>query len=220
MLFFHSRKRTLSTYLPDGMDWHCHILPGVDDGSPSWEVSLSLIREMKKAGMKGACCTPHIMNRFPNKAGALRERFAELAERAAAEGFELRLAAEYMIDDTFETTLQQEELLPWGTARHLLVELPQYMLPPGWMDSLSLVQRLGYTPVLAHPERYGRVLDMEDLEYIASQGVLFQGSIGALSGYYGRQVMAIARGLLKRGLYHCWGTDAHSLEMLRRVIRL
>lgn len=184
------------------------------------EEALAVIREMRAQGLRGAYCTPHIMRRFPNTPPALRARFAELAERAAHLDFRLELAAEYMIDEDFDAAITAEPPLTWDGKR-LLVELPQYMLPPGWMDSISLVKKLGYTPVLAHPERYGRVLSPEDLEYLAEQeGVLFQGNLGSLSGYYGRRVQALARRFRKKKLYFCWGSDTHSLDMLRRVIRL
>ena len=200
------------------MDRHCHILPGVDDGAASMEEALALIRAMKAVGFVGACCTPHIMQRFPNTPERLQERFLALAELAVQESFQLRLAAEYMVDEGFEHAISHHTPLLWeGT--HLLVELPQYMLPPGWMDSLLLVRRLGYVPVLAHPERYGRLLSVEELVELTEQGILLQGNTGSICGYYGRRVQAIAAELHRRGLYYCWGTDAHSVEMLQRVVR-
>lgn len=217
MFFFRSRpKRTLASFFPDGIDRHCHILPGVDDGAQSMEESLAIIREMKRAGLRGACCTPHIMSRFPNTPAALRAGFRELAARAAAEDFSLQLAAEYMIDEGFEATLRCGDLLLWE-GQYLLVELPQYMLPPGWMDSLSLIRRQGITPILAHPERYGRILSPEDLVDLAEQGILFQGNTGSITGYYGKRTQALAHHLRDLNLYHCWGTDTHSLDMFQHA---
>ena len=62
--------------LPDGVDMHSHILPGVDDGSPDTETSLTIIRHLIQSGLTGACCTPHIMLRYPgNTPASLRQRF-------------------------------------------------------------------------------------------------------------------------------------------------
>lgn len=180
---------------------------------------MRIIREMKKCGLTGAYCTPHIMQRFPNTPEQLRERFREFAARAADEDFVLRLAAEYMLDEGFEKAITSQPPLLWDD-KYLLVELPQYMLPAGWMDSICLVMELGYVPVLAHPERYGRVLMLEDLLELAEQGVLFQGNTGSVMGYYGKRVQAFARNLQKHKLYHFWGTDAHSLDMFRHVARV
>lgn len=219
MFFFFRKKPDLSEFFSNGIDRHCHILPGVDDGVPTMDESLAIIREMKRAGLRGACCTPHIMKRFPNTPASLKGGFCELAARAKAEeDFPLWLAAEYMVDESFDDKLRAGDLLLWED-KYLLVELPQYMLPPGWMDSLCHIQELGYTPLLAHPERYGRILDLDDLEDMARQGILFQGNIGSINGYYGSRTKSLARELHRRGLYHCWGTDTHSINMFRRVTR-
>lgn len=206
-----------ASLFPQGVDMHSHILPGVDDGVSTEEEALAAVRVMKTLGLSGAYCTPHIMQAFPNTVESLRSKFSELQSAAAGEGFVLKLAAEYMIDGGFEPLLRQGDMLCWDGG-YLLVELPQYMLPEGWMDSLFLIRELGYKPVLAHPERYLRILRMEELLYLAEQGVLFQGNVGSLSGFYGNHVRMIAQALLKRNLYHCWGTDAHSPGMAKKVL--
>lgn len=218
-MFFFRRKLSLPAFFPDGIDRHCHMLPGVDDGVASMDDALKLMRAMKQLGFRGAFCTPHIMQMYPNKPEALRGVFAELLEAAEEEGFALKLAAEYMIDDDFDRVFTADAPLTWDDEL-VLVELPQFMLPSGWMDSLCLIRERGFTPVLAHPERYARVLSTDDLLELAADGVLFQGNVGSICGYYGRRVQALARMLQSRGLYHCWGTDAHSVDMLRRVAKL
>ena len=201
------------------MDRHCHILPGVDDGVETMEEALELIRRMKAVGLKGAYCTPHIMQRFPNTVEALQARFAELTRHAEGLDFTLKLAAEYMIDEEFDTILKKGPLLTWDD-KHLLVELPQYLLPTGWMDSISLLLEQGYTPVLAHPERYIRILSIDDLLDLSDLGILFQGNIGAITGYYGTHVQKTAQHLRKLNLYHCWGSDAHDIQMFNRATKL
>ena len=216
MWWFRPAALSVSRMFPDGVDWHCHLLPGVDDGAPDAAQSLDMLRELRRAGLRAVCCTPHIMQRYPNRPGDLQRRFAELQRCVGAEGPELLLAAEYMIDEGFESRLHSEPLLlrPDGA---LLVELPQFMLPEGWMDSLLLVRELGYTPLLAHPERYYRLLSVDVLREIAGQGVQFQGNIGSLLGYYGESVRVLAERLRAESLYSCWGSDAHSAQMCRRL---
>ena len=63
--FLHRTKAHSKQLLPDGVDMHSHILPGVDDGSPDTETSLTIIRHLIQSGLSGACCTPHIMLRYP-----------------------------------------------------------------------------------------------------------------------------------------------------------
>ena len=151
-----------SSLFPDGMDMHTHILWGVDDGATCLEESLGIIRRLKAMGLKGAYCTPHIMARYPdNTPDFLRRRFDQLLADTREEQFQLRLAAEYMLDNQFNEQLRRYTPLTYDGI-HLLVELPQYYLPGAWKDMISAVRDRGYIPVLAHPERYGRLLQQED----------------------------------------------------------
>lgn len=207
---------------PNGIDTHCHILPGVDDGAPDIDTSLAIIREQIRSGLSGACCTPHIALRYPNNTPTrLREHFNQLQQSVEQQlgpnTFRLHLAAEYMIDEGLETALQEQGaplLLP---SRRILVELPQYLMPDGWMDTLLHLKEQNYQPVLAHPERYLRHLSTEDIAAIAAQGIELQGNIGSLTGYYGQHIKQRARSLRDQGLYTHWGTDAHSPRMMHQL---
>ncbi len=43
------------------IDWHSHILPGIDDGSPDMEQSLAMAAALSAAGFTTVYCTPHLM---------------------------------------------------------------------------------------------------------------------------------------------------------------
>lgn len=215
--FLFKRRLSSSSLFPDGMDMHTHILWGVDDGASCLQDSLGIIRRLKSMGLKGAYCTPHIMARYPkNTPDYLRERFEQLLADTGDEGFQLKLAAEYMLDEQFECQLATHTPLTYdGTL--LLVELPQYFLPAGWMDMLLMVQDKGYTPVLAHPERYGRILQESELLRLRSRGIQFQGNVGSLAGLYGKAVADTARKLRAGNHYTWWGTDSHSPSMAGKM---
>ena len=74
------KKHTLedSGYFLAFTDWHCHILPGVDDGVQSMDESLQILAEYERLGVKEVWLTPHIMEDIPNTTEKLRERFIEL----------------------------------------------------------------------------------------------------------------------------------------------
>lgn len=214
-----ARSREL---LPNGTDTHCHLLPGVDDGAPDLSASLDIIRELSKRSIRSICCTPHIMLRYPqNTPENLRNHFRHfqnsIREQLGENSISLHLAAEYMIDEGFERALKQ----PGGPLclpeQRLLIELPHYLLPDGWLDSLLSVRELGCTPVLAHPERYQRLLSIEDISDLTRQGIELQGNIGSLTGFYGSHVRRRAEELRQRQLYSHWGSDAHSASMVRRL---
>ena len=214
---FTPRHRTAALF-PDGMDRHTHILWGVDDGASTPQESLAIIRTLKSLGFSGAYCTPHIKASCPgNTPDKLRRRVNELLSAAAGEAFKLELAAEYMLDDLFEKQLRRGAMLAHD-GTHLLVELPQSCLPGTWKDMISAVRDQGYTPVLAHPERYGRILEQAELLELAErEGVRFQGNVGSLGGFYGKAAASTARELHANGLYLWWGTDTHNAAMARHM---
>ena len=74
-------------------DWHCHILPGVDDGVRTTEYALEVLSYYEQTGIREVWLTPHIMEDVPNETGQLRARFAEF-KTAYTGPIRLHLAAE------------------------------------------------------------------------------------------------------------------------------
>ena len=102
------KKQTLeeSGFFRGFTDWHCHILPGVDDGVQTMEEALQILAEYERLGIKEVWLTPHIMEDIPNTTQHLRERFKEL--QATYQGnVVLNLASENMLDRLFEERLAQ-----------------------------------------------------------------------------------------------------------------
>lgn len=89
-LFFGKRKQDDANTFPGSAifegftDWHCHILPGVDDGVRTMEESLAILAQYEEWGVRNVWLTPHIMEDMPNTTQGLRERFEEL--KGAYEG--------------------------------------------------------------------------------------------------------------------------------------
>lgn len=220
-MFTLFRKRySCRELLPERMDTHCHLLPGVDDGAMQTGDAEGLVSAMQSRGLHGCICTPHISLRFPaNTEESLRCTFEECRRQVAAThpDFTLKLAAEYMLDERFPRLLEKGELLGWVTPERLLVELSVVQPIRGWADILTSIIRKGYHPVLAHPERYHRHLDMNDLHHLHRMGIRFQGNIGSLSGKYGHTVQDRCRQLKAAGLYSYWGSDAHCAADFREL---
>ena len=109
-----SRRTDAAGLLDPGFtDWHCHVLPGVDDGVRTMAEALEVLEEYGRRGVAEVWLTPHIMEDIPNTTAALRERFSEL--QAAYSGpVRLHLAAENMLDSLFEERLESGDLLPLG----------------------------------------------------------------------------------------------------------
>lgn len=218
---FHptASKNTPSERLPGGIDWHCHILPGVDDGFQEVKKSLEMLCLYEGAGMKDVWLTPHIMEDVPNETTHLRQVFAnfqkqyqqDFAERNPADRKMLRLhlAAENMLDALFERRLKAGNLLPLA-EKYLLVETSIFAPPMNFRGLLERIKNKGYTPILAHPERY-LYMKKEDYEALKAQGILFQRNLFSLRGQYGERVQKRCRQLLKWQMYDFVGTDLHRL---------
>lgn len=220
-MFFFSRYLSLAgSQLFQGFtDWHCHLLPGVDDGVQTLDETLRLLALYEQLGVSEVWFTPHIMEDIPNTPQKLQERFGRVA-RAYQGSIALHLAAEHMLDPLFEKRLQTNSVLPIGNGRnHLLVETSCFNPPVGLQELLQGVLAKGYYPLLAHPERYV-YMDKKDYRALKALGVRFQLNLPALVGAYGREVQARAVHLLATGSYDAVGTDTHSLHAFRHIIGL
>ena len=213
------KKQTLeeSGFFRGFTDWHCHILPGVDDGVQTVDKALQILTEYERLGVKEVWLTPHIMEDVPNTTQHLRERFAEL--QAAYRGsVVLNLASENMLDNLFEERLNKNDLLPIGKdGRHLLVETSYFNPPMGLQNILLRIKAKGYIPILAHPERY-QYMGESDYQQMKSMNVLFQLNQFSLLGLYGKEVQKQAKLLKKQGMYEYIGTDLHHIKTLRNAL--
>ena len=214
-----SRKYALgpSGFFRDWTDWHCHILPGVDDGIRTMEDALKVLSFYADLGVREVWLTPHVMEDVPNTPVGLRSRFAELL--AAYRGpIHLHLAAENMLDNLFEERFAAGEVLPLGERGDTLLVETSYYNPPMDLDGLlRRISREGFRPLLAHPERYV-YMDMKDYHRLRENGVEFQLNLFSLTGHYGPEARKKALLLLNKGFYGRTGSDLHRLRAFQAGI--
>lgn len=211
---FMKRKQSLlqSGVLQGATDRHSHILYGVDDGAKTLEDALAVLAYDEEIGISEVWCTPHIMEDVPNTTEALKQRFADL-EAAYTGPIKLHLAAEYMLDTLFEERFNAGDLLTMEDDT-LLVETSTWNPPADMTGTLRKIQKAGYRPLLAHPERY-RYLTDAGYERLHKMGIHFQLNLGSLVGYYGETAMQKAHELLAKGWYSDLGSDCHRLATIQ-----
>lgn len=208
------RRSTIQSQLKGFTDFHSHILFGVDDGVKTLDVSLEVLKRYEEIGIAEVWCTPHVMEDIPNTTDELRNRFAEL-ERAYTGPVQLHLAAEYMMDELFESRLEQNDLLALGREGYWLLVETSYFNPP--MDLEGILKRIkskGFFPVLAHPERYV-YMGKGMYKMLKQEGILFQLNLSSLAGAYGAEAQKKARWLLKKQYYDIAGSDLHSIRNMQ-----
>ena len=199
------------------VDIHCHILPKMDDGASDLEESLAMARMAAASGVTDIVATPH----FPGRRSSMRllsrlmDRYQTLVE--AIEWYEipvkLHLGAEILcIADTVE--LASQRMLPTiGDTDYFLTE---FLFNESFevMDAiLQDIAALGYTPVVAHPERYKAVQhDPLAVQRWHDKGYVMQLNKGSVLGAFGNHVHDTSRVLLEAGLVHLIASDAHSAK--------
>lgn len=201
-------------------EWHCHILPGVDDGVENMDESLAILSEYERMGIESVWLTPHIMEDVPNTTDQLRTRFEEL-KNAYKGHIRLRLASENMIDKLFLERLDANDLLPIGDKQNMLLVETSYFSPP--MNLHGTIERIkskGYYPVIAHPERYNYIDSLREYEKLKDLGAKFQLNLLSLSGHYGRRAHDKSHDMLRKGMYDMFGSDLHRLEQLESLNQL
>jgi protein-tyrosine phosphatase len=203
------------------VDMHSHLLPGVDDGVSSYEQTLDCLQQLVGMGIQKVITTPHVSRDwFPNGSDTLRAGQAEL--KALVEEHQLPLqievAAEYLIDDFFPDLLTSNDVLTFGAERYLLFETGWAAAPRYLHTLIFQMQTQGYTPVLAHPERYKYYHEDEAaLRQLREIGCLFQLNWLSVTGRYGSKVHKQAKRLLQQQWVDFVGSDLHRPEDLTKA---
>lgn len=187
------------------IDIHTHLLPGVDDGSPTTENSLAVLQRFAADGVRTVVCTPHLTASAASVAPVEQYRALLVAlQREAPADVELRQGWEIMLDRPGVDLT--DPALGLGGSRAVLVEFTRGGLPPGATAELRRIARSGRTPVLAHPERYYGCT-VADVREWRALGVVIQTDASVLMG---RGVPAeLARDMLVEGLIDILASDNH-----------
>lgn len=196
-------------------DVHSHFIPGIDDGAPTLEASMELLRAMCDLGFTKVVTTPHVMSDgYRNTPEIILGGLDKLRREVKAQGLDLAVdaAAEYYLDHELERKVAERQVLTFGKDL-LLFELPFVNEPAILLQVVFAMQTQGYRPVLAHPERYGFwQQDLARCEQLKERGVLFQLNTIALMGGYGPSVRKQAEKFIDKGWYELIGSDCHRMD--------
>jgi protein-tyrosine phosphatase len=194
------------------IDLHLHLLPGIDDGAESLDVSRAMIERARAVGFDVLVATPHLDGPLTQE---YRTRVAmawtEVAPIAATAGVQVALGYEIQLSPDLAHRLDRGEPSTLAGGRAVLVELPFVGWPNFTEQTLFDVQAAGFRPLLAHPERYVEAhRDVDRLIRLAESGVGQQVTFGSLVGLFGKRAQAVAEELLRRDAATVLATDAHS----------
>lgn len=191
------------------IDIHCHLLPYVDDGANDLEEAVELLRLEAEQGVTALCVTPHLrLGMFETPDEKITAQYERLKGLAAEKGLQIFLSREYHWDELLAEKLGDRTLLPIGD-RTLLVEFSFRHSAAQMLEAAGQVRRCGYTPLIAHVERYPAATE-ELIRGLREAGALIQVNADAVLGYDGRALKRSTWDLLKAGLVDVIASDAHS----------
>ena len=204
------------------IDFHSHILPGIDDGATDLENAVELASAMQEWGFERITCTPHITNKFRNNPETIRPVFEMLQNALHERGVnvELGMSAEYrLVPETWPEVLEKNWLMPIED-RFILMELPIFDpsdikdIKP--IEEFKKIKAMGLTPLLPHPERYSYLPHDELLRFVDA-GVVIQSNYGSLAGVYGDEAKQRAQELMDEGLVSILATDMHNMHYIKTI---
>src|SRR5687768_13606415 len=217
--FFKNTRRNRTVDLSAlKADMHSHLITGIDDGAKTADDSIALVQGLHELGYRKLVTTPHIMSEiYPNTHEIITTGLERLKNDTAARTPDMQLsaAAEYFLDETFDSWLQDDKPLLTIAGNLVLVEFSFVSTPLNINDKFFQMQVKGYQPVLAHPERYLYFAKSRaQFDEFKSIGCLFQVNLLSLAGYYGKLAHDLAQHLVTKGYVDFLGTDMHHLRHL------
>jgi protein-tyrosine phosphatase len=197
------------------VDIHHHLLFGLDDGSDSIETSVAMAKLAAADGITHIVCTPHANGTYEFHPRVNVAKTEELRERLAAEDIALTLGSGcdfHLSFDNVNQAKQDPARFSINGLGYLLVEVPDYGIPPGITETFYELQLAGLTPILTHPERNPTLQkDPDRLKDWLRGGVLIQVTADSLTGHKGRHAQRMAHDLLEKRWVHFLATDAHNI---------
>lgn len=200
------------------IDFHSHILPGIDDGSSSLEMSIEMLKMEARQGITHVVATPHFYAQS-DKLDAFLQRRDE-AYRALQEEMkkhpglpEVILGAEV----SFFRGISESEFLNKLTIhrnRCLLIELP----PMPWDASVyreleAIWIRREVLPILAHIDRYLTPWNSRrTLQQLSRLPVILQANA---EFFLNRRTAKMAMAMLKKQQIQLLGSDCHNMSSRR-----
>lgn len=194
------------------VDFHSHILPGVDDGAKDLRESMSMVESLFDQGVQSVVATPHFRAHRDNVSDFLTRRNQAAADLRNSIGEEKKiyLGSEVALEREVSEIDNLSELSYEGTS-YILIEFP-YRPFSRWM--ISEIECILYehrlTPVLAHIDRYAEFFSARDYnEIFMLPGIIFQVNNEA---FQNKKARAIVKSLIKNDLPFVLGSDCHNTD--------
>lgn len=199
------------------VDFHNHVIPGVDDGARDDAQTREALAAMQADGVRVIIASPHVDASIALRQDRMDERMGELDAGWARlqaivgefPGLEIRRGAEVKLD-TPQPDLGDERFRLAG-GRFVLFEFPYFTIPPRSAPAFAAVRAQGWIPIVAHPERYpGIRSDLDVVTEWRAAGAYVQVNGPSLTGRYGEEPRAAGLAMLEKGWVDYLSSDYHA----------
>lgn len=193
-------------------DYHCHVLPGIDDGAKDVEMSLKMLEMLHSQGVERVAATPHFYAHREKSVIHFLKKRQEAFERLSSHKFpvsELLLGAEVAVEHGISELEGIERLALTGTNL-ILLELP-YTSYADWMmeEIYNISCEYHLVPVIAHVHRCLEYCNKSEMESILKTDAVFQINNEAFRSFREKRLV---KSIMKRGLPFVFGSDSHNLS--------
>jgi len=201
------------------IDFHLHLLPGLDDGSASLVETIRMVKVLSELGFSTLVCTPHQKQDSINPSrSSIAQVFAAVCEEVEDHfpGVELVLGAENYYDSQLSARLGEKDVPTIRDSDTFLLEFPPSIDEKSFRTALFRVQMEGYSPVIAHVERY-RNLNHKVLASIGEEFFLQVNLTSLLKENSDLEQRSRAIKYFEKNLVTLFATDMHTPHMIKRV---
>lgn len=191
------------------IDIHNHLIPGIDDGSDSLELSRTLLKDAIEEGITHVCITPHYMKHGPYKVerDELIKLFYQFKESVKDLNVNLYLGNELYIDKELDELLLKKRICSLNNTKYVLVEFPFHDYKSDFDEYLYDIS-LNYKIIIAHPERYSYVQkDHDFVKRWLKNGYYLQANATSL---WDREEKKALFSMIEKGQLSFIASDAHN----------
>ncbi|MBU3180901.1 tyrosine-protein phosphatase [Clostridium psychrophilum] len=196
------------------IDFHSHIINGVDDGAKNLNTSLKMLKFSENEGVEYICATPHfITEEYEINRSDYVKKFDELVTASKQENMNIKILSglEIYMHPNLPKLYKEKKIWGINDSEYLLIELPMGQFPIYTENVFYELMLLGAKPILAHPERNLKIIKNHDLIInLINQGVMMQINCASLLGDYGKEIKKTAHVFLKSNMIHMLGSDGHN----------
>jgi len=196
------------------VDIHCHILPGIDDGSETWETTAQMCRVAARDGITHIVATPHCNGSYEYDRAHFTNMLATLSE-VAGERLTFTIGCDFHLSPrNLEAAMNDPRPFAIGDTKYLMIEFDHQSIPGNASEMLMALVARGMVPIITHPERNAFLLkNLGTVQEFIKIGCLSQVTANAFTGFWGPHSKKTAEKLLQKRAIHIVATDAHDLHL-------